>query len=56
MAENKDLPEDPHLREDISLPLPEPDNEDEHLAEDAGLPQDAGLARSSTSTTTRQGS
>jgi len=41
MAEDKDLPDDPHLREDISLPLPEPDDEDEHLAEDAGLPQDA---------------
>ena len=40
MAENKDLPDDPHLREDISLPLSEPDNEDEHLAQDAGIPED----------------
>lgn len=39
MAEHKDLPADPHLREDISLPLPEPDNEDDHLAEDAGIPE-----------------
>lgn len=41
MAEDKYLPDDPHLREDISVPLPEPDNEDEHLAEDAGLPEES---------------
>ncbi|MBD8044745.1 hypothetical protein H9638_13095 [Arthrobacter sp. Sa2BUA2] len=39
MPGHEDLPQDPHLREDISLPLPEPDNEDEHLAEDVNLPQ-----------------
>ncbi|MBF4992560.1 hypothetical protein ITX31_00335 [Arthrobacter gandavensis] len=41
MADNKDLPDDPHLREDISLPLHEPDDEAAHLAEDAGIPEGA---------------
>ncbi|MET4061669.1 hypothetical protein ABIB35_003244 [Arthrobacter sp. UYP6] len=36
---NEDLPQDKHLREDISLPFRETDNEDEHLADDVNLPR-----------------
>ncbi|WAP51686.1 hypothetical protein OL239_18390 [Arthrobacter sp. ATA002] len=35
-----DLPQDDHLREDISLPAPPADNEDEHLADDVNLPEE----------------
>ena len=40
MSGKEDLPQDPHLREDISIPLPEPEGDDEHLAEDVSLPQE----------------
>lgn len=37
---SNDLPQDEHLREDISLPAPEPDGEDGHLADDINLPEE----------------
>jgi hypothetical protein len=40
MPGKENLPHDPHLREDISLPFPEPDDEDEHLAEDINRPEE----------------
>lgn len=40
MPGHENFPDDPHLREDISAPLPEPDPEDEHLAQDVNLPPD----------------
>ena len=38
-----DLPPDQHLREDISLPAPEPDSESEHLARDINLPPEESV-------------
>ena len=43
MAKHKhsnDLPQDEHLREDISLPAPEPESGDNHLADDINLPDE----------------
>lgn len=34
----EDLPEDEHLRGDISIPPPDTGSEDEHLADDVNLP------------------